>query len=144
MEDLVGNSLGYGAWACTQETAEVPQSFEEFVPADVELPRSEKLPDHLILAKVDGALQDEPEQGDGDGDFAAQKVLQAKGDFNGSFNSEGDFNQVEGDLNLRALLQCCELQEGLQSEVLQLQTLLKKLMQSAVTKATMNGFFKPS
>lgn len=48
------------AWAFIREIAEVPEPFEEFVPADVYLVYSEELADHVILAPVNGAIENEP------------------------------------------------------------------------------------
>ncbi|KAH7938105.1 hypothetical protein HPB49_020026 [Dermacentor silvarum] len=76
MEDPVENCPEDKAWACIQETADVPKSFKEFVSANVDLVCSEELTDHAILAQVNGAcaLEDEPEEEDDDEDIAGQKV----------------------------------------------------------------------
>ncbi|KAH7955158.1 hypothetical protein HPB49_024952 [Dermacentor silvarum] len=98
MEDPVENCPEDKAWACIQETADVPESFEEFVSADVDLMCSEELTDHAILEQVNGAcaLEDEPEEEEDDEDIAGQKV-----------------SAVEADEHLKALQRYCEHQEGL-------------------------------
>lgn len=56
MKDLVENRPEDEAWACTQENAEVPGPFEEFVSANVGLVCLEELTDHVIFMPVNGAL----------------------------------------------------------------------------------------
>lgn len=42
---------------------EVPDSFQELAAADVEIMCSKKLRHHAILVRVNGALENEPEEG---------------------------------------------------------------------------------
>lgn len=60
MNDLVENRPEDEAWTCIREIAEVLETFEELVPADVDLVYSEELADHVILAPVNGAIKVEP------------------------------------------------------------------------------------
>lgn len=50
MEDPKEDSLENEAWALIQETAHVPESFEGFVSADVDVMCPEELTDDAILA----------------------------------------------------------------------------------------------
>lgn len=54
-EGLVENCLEDEAWECILETAEVPESFEEFVSAVVDLVCSKQLSNHVVLVQINGA-----------------------------------------------------------------------------------------
>lgn len=130
MEDPEDDGFENEAWALIQEAGQVPESFEDFVSADMDLVCSEELTDEAILAQVNGAcaLADEPEEEDEE-DIAEPKV-----------------SALEADEHLRALQRYCEQQEGLQGEVFYLQKLGRKLIQSAFSKkqTSLKDFFQPS
>lgn len=74
MENSVEDCLEDKAWTCIQQTAEVLESFAEFVSADVGLVCSKELTDHVITAQVHGVLEDEPEEEEDEEDISLQKV----------------------------------------------------------------------
>lgn len=130
MEDPDDDGLESEAWALIQESAHVPESFQDFVSADMDLVCSEELTDEAIVAQVNGAgaLDDELEEEDEE-DIAEPKV-----------------SAVEADEHLRALQRYCQQQEGLQDEVFYLQKLGRKLLQSSFSKkqTTLKDFFQSS